>query len=191
MAIVLGTNTISGLAAGGLGAGVIARPNIGYAGNIVQTVSNITRTEATYSAPANLSDPNAGTEIALLTQSITPQKAGNKMILKFHLQYECHHDCSFVITRDGAIMANSTDGTNRWSGVATVRYDNNVDSTPTPLTILFVDNSTLSTNTTYRLHIRSSSTGAYTLFLNRTSNASASNNYEKGVSSVIFYEVST
>ena len=86
MSIVLGSNTITGIAAGGLPDGIITTPLIGYSGAILQVQQIQTRTQASYSAPviaANTGLTTPGTEIAILTISITPKKAGNKIILEW------------------------------------------------------------------------------------------------------------
>jgi hypothetical protein len=193
MAITLGTNTITGIAAGGLPDGIITTPLIGYAGAILQVQQIQTRTQASYSAPvitAGTGLTNAGTEIAILTISITPKKAGNKIILEWMLNGEGHWDTTYIVTRDGAIMSNAADA-NRWSGMYNGFYESagDVASTPHNDRLIFIDNSSLSTTTTYRLHTRASGGTARTLWVNSAYNSRGADNYEAGVSTVTATEI--
>jgi len=74
MPIILnGTGTISGLTAGGLPNSVITRPNMGYAGAILQVVS------ATYSIYTSISSTSY-TDTGL-SASITPSSSSNKVLV--------------------------------------------------------------------------------------------------------------
>lgn len=193
MPITLNDTTITGIGVGGLPDGIITRPLIGYSGAVLQVQHIQTRTQGTYAAPviaAGTGLSNAGTEIAPVTISVTPQKAGNKIIIEWMMNNECHWDTSYVVTRNGTIMTDSADS-NRWSGLNHNNYESagDLDSTPVSDKITFIDNSTLATTTTYRLHIRSSGASARTYYLNRPVRNTGADNLESGVSTVTVTEI--
>ena len=188
MPVVLGNTNITGIAAGGLPNGVITRPLIGYPGAVLQRVFVRTRTQASYSAPVT----GNGTNIALMNLTITPQKAGNRIILEWMLGHECHWDVVYTITRNDVLLPDATNGSNnRWAGIGTNNYtsDGNTDSTPVLDTIQFIDNNSLATASTYRLLIRSSNSTARTYFLNRAAGNAGADGHEAGVSSGVAYEI--
>jgi hypothetical protein len=189
MALEIGNGTITGLVAGGLPDRTITATEIGYPGNIVNTVYVQTRTQASYSAPVS----GNGTAIALVNLTITPKKAGNKIILKWMLHNEAGYNSVYTITRNGTPLAGATNVSgatgNRWSGIVTNNYDNNTSSTPVVDTIYFVDNSSLATATTYSICIRSSNGTANTYYLNRPYSSAGADNYEAGVSTGVAHEV--
>jgi hypothetical protein len=191
MAIVIGDTTITGITAGGLPLGIITEPEIGYPGAVVQVVQKQTRTQASYSAPVS----GNGTEMALLTTTITPKKAGNVVICEFTVSGEWHWDTVLVLTRNNVPLPDSTNSSgatgNRWSGIGTNQYESNGDqsSTPTTVTIVFVDKSSLSTASTYRIHVRASGATARTAYLNRTVTSAGADSYEAGVSSCVLTEI--
>jgi hypothetical protein len=188
MPIVLENTSISGIEPGGLPAGVITRPLIGYPGAILQTVSVQTRTQASYAAPIT----GNGTNIALVNLTITPQKAGNRIILEWMLANECHWDIVYTITRNNVLLPDATNATNnRWAGIVSNNYEsnNNVDSTPCLDTIQFIDNNSLDIASTYRMHIRASGATARTYFLNRTVGSAGADNFEAGVSVGVATEI--
>jgi hypothetical protein len=186
MAIVLGSDTITGIAAGGLPSGIITHSEIGYPGCIVQTVTTLTRTQTTYSAPIS----GNGTSIDAVAMTITPRKAGNKIILKWMLGGEAtDNNIVYTITRNDVIMADASNAANnRWAGLGHNQYDANYSSTPQPDPILFVDDACLGVATTYKICVRSSNGTARTYYLNRAVANPADNN-ETGVSSGVLYEV--
>jgi hypothetical protein len=189
MPIVLGNGTITGLAASGLPDGIITAGNMGYPGTPVGVSTIVSRTITTYTAPVS----GNGTEMALLTLTHTPKKAGNIIVLDYMVNGECNsHDVVFVVTRNNVPLPDSTNSSgatgNRWSGVYAQFYDPDTSSTPDNIAFRFVDKSSLSTASTYRLHIRSSNGTARTFYVNRTVTSAGADSYEAGVSTLIITE---
>ena len=187
MSIVLGTDTITGIAVGGLPSGVITHSEIGYPGCIVQTVTTLTRTATSYSGPIT----GNGTSIDALNMTITPRKAGNKIIIKWMLGGEStDNNVVYTITRNDVLLADASNAANnRWAGIGHGQYDNNFSSTPLNDAILFVDDACLGTTSTYKLCFRSSNGTARVFWLNRTVGSAGADNNETGVSSGVLYEV--
>jgi hypothetical protein len=156
------------------------------AGSIVQIQSVQTRTQGSFSAPTT----GNGTEITPLNIVITPKKAGNVMILEWHVNGECHWDSVYLATRNGALLDNTTDqSNNRWAGTVAQPYDNNNDSTLGNVIIRIIDFNTLATQTTYTLCVRASSSTANTLYLNRTIGNAGSDGYETTLSTGTAMEI--
>jgi hypothetical protein len=188
MPVTLQNTSISGLAAGGLPNGVITRPLIGYSGAIVQRTFVQTRTQATYAAPVT----GNGTSIAALQITITPQKAGNIIILEYMIANELHWDTVYTITRNDVLLPDATNASNnRWAGINGNNYESagNQSSTPVLDTITFTDTNSLATASTYRILVRSSNATARTYYLNRTVSSAGADNNEAGVSTVIATEI--
>jgi hypothetical protein len=185
MAITLGTNTITGIAAGGLPDGIITRAEMGYSGAPMQVTTVRTRTQASYAVPvitAGTGLTNAGVQLTPLNMTFTPYAAGNRVILEWMVMGEANsHDMVYIITRNGAIMSNSADA-NRWSGINTNDYDPDYASTPVITTIRFIDTSCLGSSTTYAIHMRSSGATARTFWLNSAYSSRGVDSYEAGVS---------
>jgi len=154
-------------------------------GTVVQMRAIQTRTIATYAAPV---DGN-GTKVTPLDIVITPRKAGNAMILEWHCNGEMHHDTVYIVQRNGALLADTTNAANnRWAGVMAQPYDVDVASTPDNAILRITDFNTLATATTYSLHVRASGATAYTLYLNSSVLAPA-DNYETSISTGTATEV--
>jgi hypothetical protein len=189
MPVVLGNTNITGIAAGGLPNGVITRPNMGYPGAPVQMVTVQTRTQAEYAAPIS----GNGTNIALLNLTITPQKAGNRIHLDWFIHSEASsHDMVYIITRNDVLLPDTTTANNnRWAGIMLNHYDPNFASTPVIDHVKFIDTNSLSTASTYRILIRSSSGTARTYRLNRAFSSAGADSNEAGVSSGIAMEINT
>jgi hypothetical protein len=187
MPIVLGNTSISGIAAGGLPAGVITRPLIGYPGAVLQTVTVRTRTQVEYSAPIS----GNGTAITVLNLTLTPQKAGNRIILKWMMGGEASdHNLVYTVTRNGTIMPDASDASNnRWAGIGHQLYDGDYSSTPVLDSTMFIDNSSLSVATTYSICVRSSNATARIYRLNRAFGSAGADGNEAGVSVGVAMEI--
>ncbi len=148
------------------------------AGSVVQMKYVQSRTITTYTAPAS----GNGTPITPLDIVITPRKAGNAIVLEWIINGEIGENAVFTVTRNGTILANATDGVNKWSGVASNIYDNNQSSTPSNIFVKIIDTNCLSTSTTYSVCVRSSNTGAQTYYFNRTVASTGADSYETTLS---------
>ncbi len=161
-------------------------------GNIVQVVRVRYDGRVTWS-----SNPTGnGTTINTLNLTVTPRRSQNRLIMRWSMFGEMHHDNVFLVHRDGALITalgeegyNNTIGNNRWSGITNQTYDQNTDSTPNVITIIYSQIAGSTAQRTYAPAVRSSSTGTYTYFQNRTNSSLGQNNYENGVSFGVLYEV--
>lgn len=160
-------------------------------GSVIQTVWVRSDTRTTYA-----SNPTGnGTTVTELNLTITPRFASSTIICDWMINGELMQDNLFVIHKDGTLQTspagyNTAIGNARYSGYTSGFYDQNEDSTPSNWKVTYVDNSLGSTSSrTYAPAIRSSSSGTYTLALNRTLNGSASDAYESMVSVGVAMEI--
>ena len=155
-------------------------------GSVVQHAVVQTRTQNTYSAPIS----GNGTEITPLNLSITPRKAGNRMLLEWHINGECHQDVVYLVLRNGVPLTDATDASNnRWAGVVAGLHDNNHASTPGTQIVRIIDNNTLATASTYSVTVRASTGTAQTLYLNRTIGSAGSDSNETSLSTATAMEI--
>lgn len=167
------TLTVGGLAPA-TGTQLTVNNGLIQAGTIVQWVQVSTSVRTTYAA-----NPSGdGTAITQLNLTITPKRADSVIWLRWTTFYEMHHDCGFVVHKNGTLIGyNTYRGNVRWSNILTPLYDNDYSSTPQQSTINWFDPAGNTTARTYSLAVRSSSTGSFTYALNRPlGNAGADGN---------------
>lgn len=161
-------------------------------GYVVQTVFTRSDAQSTYS-----SNPSGnGTTVTDLNLTITPKFSNSLILLRWNINGEMHQDNVFLIHRDASLITtsgsegyNNVSGNSRWSGIASAFYDQDENSTPSSWYIQYAIPASGISSRIYAPAVRSSSGGTYALYLNRTVNASASDNYEKTVSSGIAMEI--
>jgi len=157
-------------------------------GKVLQVATVQTRTIATYAAPTT----GDGTEITPLTITMTPTAAGNRIVLDWIVNGECYWNTGYIVTRNGVKLTDTTDATNnRWAVITAQPYDVDSTSTPDNAVIRIIDNSSLATSSTYRIQIRSTTTTAYTLYLNRTVASAGADIYETSLSTGSATEVAS
>jgi len=161
-------------------------------GNIVQVVRVRYDGRPTFSGPTT----GNGTTINTLNLTVTPKRSQNRLIMRWNMFGEMNHDAVFLVHKDGAIITdggeqgyNNDAGNNRWSGFTPQIYDQNDDSTPNVITMIYSQIAGSTTARTYAPAVRSSNTGGRTYYQNRTVASAGQNNYENGVSFGILYEV--
>lgn len=154
---------------------------------VIQTVVVRSDLRATYSAP----NSGNGTQITPLNLTITPTRFDSVIWLRWTLFYEAHHDTVFTVQQGTSLIGfNTYRGNVRWSGILTPLYDNDYATTPQNSTINWFVNAGSTVARTYSLCIRSSSSGNYTLALNRSLQSIGSESIENGVSYGIAREIS-
>ena len=174
------TNTINRFAAGSWAVGetiVIAHED-----QWIQT-----RTQGTFTHTYEVGD---GTIITPMTITITPQKAGNKAVIEFVIFGEAALSgrAGFVITRNGVLLPDSSDGSNNGYAVNGVQsFDNNNTSTPQVNIVRIIDENTLGIASTYNVLFRATNSSTETYYFNRSVNAPASS-AETGVSTAKIIE---
>jgi len=101
------------------------------------------------------------------------------IILDWTINADVHWDVVFLVYRGSTLIGyNTAQGNVQWSGVVSGWYDQSVDKSCTNFRVLWVDTPGSTSTTTYSIRIRSSSTAAYILYLNRTFTNTVANSYE-------------
>lgn len=148
-------------------------------GTVIQTVYTGTAVRTTYAA----NNSGNGTQVTQLNLTITPTRSDSVIWLRWTVFYEMHHDCGFVVQRDGSLIGyNTYRGNVRWSNILTPLYDNDYSTTPQQSTINWFDPAGSTSARTYQLAVRSTSSGNYTFALNRSLNSAGTDGQEVGYS---------
>lgn len=162
-------NTIS------LGSGNLLLAN----NKIIQHAYVRTDTRTTYSA----SNSGDGTTVSALNLSFTPKHSNSMIWVRFNMHYEMHQDTVFLMHQDGVLIGyNQYRGNVRWSGIVAQRYDTDESTTPGNATVNWFVPAGGTHTRTYAPAVRSSSSGNYTLYLNRTVSSTGTDGQENGVS---------
>lgn len=146
-------------------------------GTIVQyvQVGSSVRTNYTSSPSGN------GVAITQLNLTITPLRADSTIWLRWTIFHETHQDNVFLVHKDGNLIGyNTLRGNVRWSGILSPVYDNDYSTTPQNSTINWFDPALNTTARTYSLAVRSSSTGTFTMSLNRPNAGTGTDGQEVG-----------
>lgn len=81
------------------------------------------------------------------------------VILEWNVHGEMNHNGVYLVSRNGVLLPNATNGSNNpWAGVTNADYDTDNSSTPNEKVVKIIDFNSLATASTYRLHVRSSDT---------------------------------
>ena len=108
----------------------------------------------------------------------------------WRIEYEADHDIVFIIYRDSTLIGyNTLSGDERWSGVTTSYYDQNIDTTPAQAMITWIDEPNTTSTVTYKVYAKRSGDNNREFYLNRTVDSSGSNNRETGVSQKTAMEI--
>jgi hypothetical protein len=172
---------------------VDGRPLLFSSGSIVQctVVRMDTRTGISCSNSGN------GTEITGLRLFITPRSASNRIICKWMMNGEfSNENCVVTIFRNGGLITdggaqgyNAQGGNTRWSGVSTSVYDQNNDSTGQNTIVTWSGIANTTSSLFFAPAVRSSNSGNYTFFINRTVASNGQNAYETPYSTGVCWEV--
>jgi len=140
-----------------------------------------------------------GTTIGDLEITIKPKSANSMLMMKWMINGEVHQDIVFLVHRNGQLISdagysgfNAESGNERWSGLVAGIYETapDYDSTPNNFMLRYWIPAINTNVRTYAPAIRSSTTTAYTLHLNRTQgNASGANAYEMTFSTGVIMEI--
>ena len=157
------------------------------AGQTIQTVWRKFQTVQTY----NSYNDNTSRPISGLDVSITLKRANSKVILKWWIFYEAHHDITFQAIRGGTVIGfNSEVGNVRYSGMGAADYEHSHDqsSTPTYQHHMWIDSPGSVGPHTYQIGSRSSTGSNHDIRMNRSWNG-PSDDHEIGVSWCVVEEI--
>jgi len=155
-------------------------------GEVLQVETVQTRTKSQLTVP----DDDTGTQLTTLDISITPKASGNTVILEWHINGEgTGLNTGFFVKRNGTVMANATDGANRWAITSALEYDSNQASTPGTTTVKIMDSDCLATATTYSVHCRATGGAALMYYVNRAVSSAGASQYENTLSTGTAIEV--
>ena len=122
--------------------------------------------------------------------TITPMKAGNRIILEWVVNGEGRENMVYVVTRNDVMLTDSSNsGKDRWAGTTAHPYDYDNQSTTDNAVVRIIDTNTLAVQSTYKLLVRSSNNTVYTFKLNRTFSSAGSDTHEATLSTGIAQEI--
>jgi hypothetical protein len=162
-------------------------------GGIIQVIYRRTDARVNFAAPIS----GNGTPVTDLAVGIAPKKANSLILLRWMVNGEMHHDTVFTLQISGDLISipgyegyNAVSGNVRWSGIATGRYDRDVNSTPNNWYIQYVIPANNTNFRSYNLGVRSSSGAAYIFSLNKPTNDTApAQSYEALISTGVALEL--
>jgi hypothetical protein len=156
--------------------------------SVVQVETKIINSRGSYSSPVN-----SQTIIEPLSIGIKPIYKNSIIIVEWMVNGELHQDNVFRIFKDDFIASNGQNigAQGRWVGYTSAFYDQNQDSTPSNWSIVYVDTPGTTSTVNYQLAVGSSSSSAFTFYLNRTvaSSDTGQDAYERMVSSAVAWEI--
>jgi hypothetical protein len=145
-----------------------------------------------YSAPPS----GNGTTIDQLQISIAPKKANSDLLIRWMINGELHQDAVMLIHQNRQLVVlpgyegyNNVQGNNRWSGITSSVYDVNESTTPENWFIQYSIPAMTTEPRTYAPAVRSSSSGSYTLALNRVLNNVGTDGQENMISTGVIMEI--
>jgi len=187
MPIILnGTGTISGLTAGGLPNSVITRPNMGYAGAVLQVVQTV-KTD-TFSRTSSSSDFG---DITGLSVSITPTSTANKILI--FASVNCSNGTAGnrlgirLAVNGSAITAITGDASSTRTRATSATLAGVSGNDLSHLTIKYLHSPSSTSAQSYS--IQGSAEGSNVFWCNRSGTNADSNSVYVGASSIIAMEV--
>lgn len=141
-----------------------------------------------------------GTTIGALAMTIKPKRPNSIIMMKWMINGEVHQDVVFLVHRNGSLITdggyaayNMEVGNQRWSGIVSGPYETTTpdySTTPNNFMLRYWVNAINTEVRTYAPAVRSSSTTAYNLHLNRVQNtATGTNAQEMTVSTGVLMEI--
>lgn len=145
-----------------------------------QCVQTIYQSIQTYTAV----NTGSGTEMSVLTTSITPRSSGSKLLVTIVLNYSFNEPQAgvFRLTRNGTEIGSNSEGSSLY-GIAPVYQAFETGNAITNTVIQFYDTSPSSGSNTYKINVFSAGAGGVftTIYLNRNKNdvTGGANNYDR------------
>ena len=133
------------------------------------------------------------TEMTELALVITPKKSNSILHCQWYLHGEANsHNSGFRVMVNGSLPAdgfNTVTGYQNWSTLASDLYDGNDASTPRITTLHYIYSPGTTNQQTISPAYHSTTTSAYTYYLNRTAGSAGTNAYENGVTWGYVWEI--
>ena len=182
-----GSGTVTGISAGGLPDGVITRPEMGYAGAVLQVVST------TFSSEFSWTTKGAWVDMTGISATITPTSATSKILVQVMLSTGDggnNYGRAYRVLRDSTVFA---EGPNTASIMAraqagtpmgAIGYNALIITIP----IIVVDSPASTSAITYKLQGFASASSSTTSYINRPY-APASVDSQTGISTITLMEV--
>jgi hypothetical protein len=160
------------------------------AGSVVQVVTVRSDDLVTYSGANNY-------HLTPLNITIVPKYANSKLIIQFNFSGEGSHNQTLRVTKDGNTLIttsgeesyNTNSGNQRWSGIRTVAYDQDVASTPTDMSFMYQCISGSTASRVYSVQARTSESNNAVFSLNRTVSGAMTDAQETSVAFVTVTEI--
>lgn len=148
-------------------------------GSVVKMAMTQTRAHSSYTVLPT----GDGVALTSMSLTLTPKKAGNRVVLEWIIVGEGSENVTYLVTRNGVMLAEATNASNnRWAGITPQAYDTDNSSTMDNTVVKIIDMNSLDVASTYELRVRSSNGTTYTLMLNRSMGAVGQDSYENGLS---------
>lgn len=153
-------------------------------GAVIQTAQIQAHTITTYYNYVQGTDQENYTTLGILKLPFKPLYPNSMVLIKFSIALEMEYNCLWTITKDEAPMMKMAGESfpNRWNGFATHNYDYDNNSTPSGITLMWMDIPGTTDTVTYAPGFRRSDNGGITAYINRTMGSGGQWNYENGVS---------
>ena len=169
-----GTSIISG---GGLASGI--------GGKVGQIISTHTSNRVSYALNAS----NTATIFTDLNTSITPSSTSSKILIQIMITHDSQWDAVYRLFRDSTDIGRNSNSTSRWSGFATVPYDNDTNSTSTTQMFQYLDSPSTTSSVTYKIGAQKSIDSNQTFYFNRCAGSTGQDSQEIGTSNMILTEI--
>lgn len=163
----------------------------------IQMLYYRTDERSTWSAPVG--DPTVANRVLPIGLTITPKKSNSLIVMTWMINGEVHWDTQWVIylnnlpiNTSGYQGYNSTPASaGQWVGYVSGIYDgaSNTSSTMEHFFIQFSIVPNTTATLTFYPAIKSSTTAAYTFYLNRTAGALGQDSYENAISTGVIQEI--
>lgn len=159
-------------------------------GMIIQTAYLRADNVTTYSYTTAAGDAVSAQDITALDLVFTPLLATSKVLLTYMVSGDANsQNFLFALRRNGTLIGQNSNGTNRWYGFAPVYTV--TDSRPGTWKFFYLDSPASASALTYKLQYQSSQSGAvaHTFYLNRPASGSNASLLESGISQVLIQEI--
>jgi hypothetical protein len=161
-------------------------------GHVVQVKTVRSDSRSTFS----MNNSGNGVALSPLNLEITPKFSNSLLLITWMVNAESNNDGVFVLHKNGSLITTSGEtgynaeaGNNRWSGVASMSYDENDSSTPSNYYLQYFCLANSTSSQTFAPAVRSSSATNQVFYLNRPKDAIGESSYENMISTGTVMEI--